>query len=95
MKKIFVTAALLLAVAACTDAKWARMTALGDAARVTCHSGGKVVFDDFSTGKVMNDAEGDGYQFVTQSQGDLVEVTGECVVAYGAKKSADFRAVRP
>lgn len=97
MKKIALSLALLVtaAVAGCSDARWGKVTAWGDEARVTCFSGGRIVFDDFSTGKV-NDSEGsDGYYFVAKSTGRLTEVSGDCMLDYGAKPTSDFKPVRP
>lgn len=95
MKPAILAAAAALALTACTDAKVAKITALGQAARVTCHSGGRVIFDDFSTGKVSNSESSDGYYFRAASTGRLAETSGECVLDYGATKPAGFKAVRP
>jgi hypothetical protein len=87
--------AALVGVSACTDTERAKFSALGDPARVTCYSGGRATFDDFSTGKVMNPDGSDGYQFMSATSGRLVEASGDCVVDYGAVRPAGFKPVRP
>lgn len=97
MKKIALFAVLAAAslVSACTDASKAKFGALGDSARVICHSGGKVIFDDFSTGKVQNEESSDGYYFVARSTNRLVQTSGECNLDYGAKVPAGFQPIFP
>lgn len=99
MKKInIIGAALLVAatlgVAACTDAERAKLGGFGDPARVTCYSGGTVFFDDYSTGKVNNSENSDGYYFMSEASGRLVEISGDCVLDYNAKKPAGFKTIR-
>jgi hypothetical protein len=59
-------------------------------ARVTCYSGGEVVYDGFSTGKVRSEANSDGYNFKDSHTGRLREVSGDCDIDYGAKKPGGF-----
>lgn len=96
MKKTGILAVCMaaLAVSACTDAGWEKLTAYGDAARVTCHSGGVVVFDDFSTGKVQQSDQSDPF-FKSATTGRLVEVSGDCRIDYGAKQRPDWKPVYP
>lgn len=82
------------AIAACTDAHKAKFGAYGDSARVVCFSGGVKTFDDFSTGKVENEENSDGYAFVARSTNRLVQVSGDCNLDYGAKVPADFKPVQ-
>jgi hypothetical protein len=94
--KIFAIVAGLLLVTGCTDTQQAHWGAIGSAARVTCYSGGKVILDDFSTGKVgKNGNGGDGYEFKSATTGRLQQANGDCVVDYGAKPGGDFHAVLP
>ena len=98
MKIITITAiaAVTIGLGACTDAVRGKLTSYGSAGRVTCHTAVGVYFDDFSTGKVARSADGaDGFFFVSQTTRRLTEVTGDCVVDYGATPSATFKAVRP
>lgn len=93
MKKI---ALIVVAVglAGCTDADQARLTNFGEPGRVTCHSGDKIVFDDFSTGRISKHGDSDGFYFVSQTTNRLTEVTGTCTVDYGVRPGAGFSPVR-
>lgn len=93
MKRILI-AASLIALAGCTDANYAKLTSYGQTSRITCHSGDKIVFDDFSTGKVSKHDNSDGFYFVSRITGRLTEVTGTCTVDYGAQPGPNFHAVR-
>lgn len=86
-------AATLLLVTGCTDAQRAKQAALGDPARVICFSGGRLTFDDFSTGKVENEEHSDGFYFVARSTNRLVSVSGDCNLDYGAEVPANYRPV--
>ena len=81
MKRLLLLPALLLTVG-CTDAKMAGYRALGGEASVICHSGGKIIFEGTSTGKVESPPNSDGYLFVNAKTGKLVEVSGECIIDY-------------
>lgn len=78
--------ACLLILNACTDAECSKNTSFltGQDARVTCHSGGKVIFDGCSTGKILSEHGSDGYYFRDRETQRLVEVTGECFIDYQA-----------
>ncbi|NIR13861.1 MAG: hypothetical protein GWN86_07865, partial [Desulfobacterales bacterium] len=59
MKYIIITLALVFT--GCTDAGCGKLQALGNAATVECYSGGKIIFQGKSTGKVKSEASSDGY----------------------------------
>jgi len=83
--KTLLAIGLMAALSACTDAEFAKFAALGDSAHVKCWSADNVIFDGRSTGKVTRaDTGADGYYFVDQADGALKEVSGNCVVTYGA-----------
>lgn len=88
-------AAIAFTAVACTDANRAKFGALGDSARVICFSGGVKTFDDFSTGKIQNEENSDGYFFVARSTNRLVQVSGDCNLDYGAKVPANFQPLHP
>ncbi len=71
-----------MALGACTDAKWGKFQALGGKANVKCYSGGIVIYEGSSTGKVISEANSDGYNFVDADSKKLMEVSGECVITY-------------
>jgi hypothetical protein len=88
---LFVGATLV----ACTDARQSKLMAFGTPARVTCFSGGKVVLDDMSTGKVMSEDGSDGIYFNSKTTGRLVEVQGDCVVDHMTSTPAGWAPVLP
>jgi hypothetical protein len=66
----------------CTDAEWSKLAALGDRAHVVCYSGGKPIYDGYSTGKPLSEDGSDGYFFRDEKDQVLREVSGECVISY-------------
>lgn len=76
MKKLIV----LMLLMGCTDTEQARMFAYGNPARITCYSGGVVVYEGNSTGVVHATAQSDGWEFKEAKSGNLVRVSGTCVV---------------
>lgn len=77
---IFVVAVAFLS--GCTDAGMSKITNLGSSARVTCWSGNTVIYEGESTGKVLNEKDSDGYFFKDKADGNLKEVSGNCVIVY-------------
>jgi hypothetical protein len=91
-----VTSILWLGIlSSCTDTKRAHFSAMGSPARVTCYSGGRLVLDDFSTGKVSNSDGSDGYEFKSATTGRLQQASGDCQVDYGAKRPQGWKATLP
>lgn len=83
------------ALAGCTDAGMAKFSAMGTPARVTCYSGGKVILDDFSTGKVGQEHESDGIFFNSRTTGRLVETSADCVIDHMTAVPAGWAPVLP
>jgi hypothetical protein len=73
-------AVVLGAIAGCTDAERAGISALGSAADITCYSGGVVTYHGKSTGKVSTTQGSDGWEFRDATTGRFVRVSGACVV---------------
>lgn len=84
-----------IAIAGCTDTKLSHFGALGDSARVTCYSGGVMIADDFSTGKVANAGNSDGYEFRSKTTERLVQFSGDCVVDYGVTAPSGWEPTLP
>lgn len=89
MKNINVMVILILlliavggALSGCTDATMGKLTNFGGSAHVKCWSGGVVIYDGRSSGKVLSEANSDGYYFKEDGTGDLKEVSGNCVITY-------------
>ena len=77
MKSIFVIL-FILALCGCTDAELGGLASYGDSADVTCYSGGEVVYEAQTTGKVAN-LEGGGWAFKAVT-GEYVKTFADCFV---------------
>lgn len=75
----FLLLGLILGLAGCTDARWSKLTQLGDAQQVKCYSGGVLIYEGISTGKVISEANSDGYYFRERATGSVVEISADCV----------------
>lgn len=80
MKKILIALALTVAVAGCTDAEMADLGSYGSQAEVKCWSGGQVIFDEETTGKVSESSSGAGLYFRSKATGKFVHTYADCVV---------------
>jgi len=76
MKKIIIAFFFVALLAGCTDA-----------GHITCYSGGKVIYDGVSTGKIASgwyfEATGkiaSGWYFEEKGTGKLIRVSGDCVI---------------
>lgn len=83
------------ALSACTDVEKAHYGTYGKSAHVVCYSGGKKIFDDFSTGQVSSENSGAGYQLVAKSTNRLIHVSGDCSLDYGGAAPTNFKPVHP
>lgn len=72
----------VLMAAGCTDAKFDKLTNFGGAAKVVCYSGTELIYSGESTGKVISEANSDGYSFRDKNTNTLMEVSGNCVISY-------------
>ncbi len=81
MKKTII-AAIIAAITstACSDAARAKLGAIGDAGTITCYSGGKAIYQGKSTGKIMSENGTDGWYFMESGTGDLIRISGTCVI---------------
>lgn len=71
-----------VALSGCSDAQMGKFMALGNSAKVTCYSGGVVVYDGVSSGKIENQENSDGYYFTPKGESLAIEVSGDCIVKY-------------
>ncbi len=81
MKKILIVLSAVLTIG-CTDATMGKFTSLGDSATVKCWSGGTLIFDGKSSGKVQSESSSDGYFFKDVKDNKFKEVSGNCVITY-------------
>lgn len=82
MKKIFLCIILmsLLFTISCSDAKISNFTAIGNEANVRCYSGGVIVYEGTSSGKVETEEGSDGWYFKDKKSRKLIRTNADCVV---------------
>lgn len=73
---------LMTTLCSCTDTYMAHLNSYGSSAEIKCYSGALLIFDGKSTGKVMNAAHSDGYEFKDVKDQRLTQVSGNCIVKY-------------
>ncbi len=76
----FIVIFICFLVIGCTDAKWKKVTVIGNPAKVTCYSGGKVIYDGMSTGKLHAEEQSDGWYFEDAETHKLIRVSGDCLI---------------
>lgn len=79
MKKFLIAAAVVLMLAGCTDAERASIGAYGEQSDVVCYSGGAVIREDVSTGKVLP-LDGDGFSYRSAKTGKFVRSFADCIL---------------
>jgi hypothetical protein len=71
---------LFMLLIACSDTEIAQLTAIGEPGHITCYSGGQVIFEGDSTGKIATEEQSDGWKFMDAATGRLVRVSGDCLI---------------
>lgn len=64
----------------CTDAQCAGVGAFGTAGHIVCYSGGKVIYEGDSTGKIETETHSDGWNFKDAKTGKFIRVSGQCLI---------------
>lgn len=84
MKNFLLVGLLAVAVlAGCTDAESQSVYgSLGKKCNVKLYSGGKLVGEWTSTGRVENEPKSDGWHFVDAATGKYVRIGGDVVIVY-------------
>lgn len=72
---------LFLVITGC-DATIGKITSLGKSAEIICYSGNTIIYNGKSSGKVLSEANSDGYYFKDSESGQMMEVCGNCVIKY-------------
>ena len=80
MYKFFNLIVVAYLVAGCTDAELGKFKSYGQSSHVMCYSGGKLILDAKSSGKVFSEKTSDGYYFTEASSGDIIEVSADCIL---------------
>ncbi|MDD3412522.1 MAG: hypothetical protein PHY47_00820 [Lachnospiraceae bacterium] len=70
----------LLALTACSDATRGAFSSLGDSRQVKCYSGGALIYEGLTTGKVNNEQQSDGIYF-TDKAGNFLEINADCIIS--------------
>lgn len=71
---------LFILLTSCSDGFKSKIFAIGKSHRITCYSGGQVVMDTYSTGKIDNEDKSDGYYFREKETGLLIRTNGDCII---------------
>lgn len=71
---------LILGTMACIDAEYSQVLAYGDGGKVTCYSGGTVVYEGTATGKVLTEDGSDGWYFRESGSGALIRTNADCII---------------
>ena len=79
MYKLFNLIVIAYVITGCTDAELGKFKSYGQSSHVTCYSGGKLILDTKSSGKVFSEKTSDGYYFTEASTGDIIEVSADCI----------------
>ena len=62
------------------EANIAQYTSLGSDGNIKCFSGGVVIYDGKSIGKIQTEERSDGWFFVDSQTHKLIRVSGDCVI---------------
>lgn len=78
---------LILAIvfSGCSNANRAAISAWGRRHDIKCYSGGVIIYQGHTTGKVENEDHSDGYYFQDAETNKLVTVSGNCVITVDSK----------
>lgn len=77
---------LLILLSGCSNAQIAAVSAWGKRHDVICYSGGKIIYQGYTTGKIENESHSDGYYFQDDETKQFVTVSGQCVITVEAVK---------
>lgn len=78
MKRLFLVSILFLF--GCTDAEMAQIASVGDAGLIKCYSGGVLIYEGLSTGKISTEKQSDGWFFKDSKTKKLIRVSGDCLI---------------
>ena len=71
---------LAMVLGGCSDAERGKFQAIGQSGHIQCWSGGTVIYDGESTGKIMSEEQTDGWFFVEKGSNKLIRVSGACII---------------
>lgn len=70
----------ILFLIGCTDTEKAAFSALGNSGTISCYSGGRLIFEGSSTGKIGTVSSSDGWEFKDRETGKFIRVSGDCLI---------------
>lgn len=76
---------IFLLLCGCSNANWAAVGAWGKRHDVICYSGGVIIYEGYTTGKIENESHSDGYYFQDAKTDKFVTVSGNCVITVDSK----------
>ncbi len=79
IKKIIAIVFFGTILSGCTDAELSSFDTLSNPEHVQCYSGGKLIYEGDSTGKVLSVEKSDGYYFRDKATQKLVEISADCI----------------
>ena len=77
---VVISVVLILVLGGCSDASWSQISSIGSPGKVICYSGGKVIYEGTSTGKIATEQGSDGWFFKEVGSGNLIRVSGDCLI---------------
>lgn len=78
MNKILILFCILF-LTSCSDAKFSKFTRFYKEVNVICYSGGKTIYEGYSTGQIESIHNSDGWYFEDKSTRNLIIISGDCV----------------
>lgn len=70
----------ILVFASCTDTARASFGAYGSPGHILCYSGGRVIYEGDSTGRIDTVQSSDGWEFKEKGTGNFIRVSGDCLI---------------
>ena len=71
---------IAIVLVSCSRADLSAVMAWGKRHDVKCYSGGVVIYEGYTTGKIENEQGSDGYYFQDAKTNNFVTVSGNCVI---------------
>lgn len=79
MKKVII-ALLVIVSSGCTDTDMASMGAYGNPGHIKVYSGGKLIYEGDSTGRIQTAQNSDGWEFKDAKTGKFIRVSGDTLI---------------
>jgi hypothetical protein len=71
---------LAILLSGCTAADRAQIFAYGTPGHIKCYSGGQLIYEGGSVGKISAEDQSSGWYFQEKQTGRLMRVSGDCVI---------------